>query len=596
MGQIIVISVILGALVLFVQNKIRYDMVALMALFTLVIAGIIEPKNAFLGFSHPAIISVIAILIVSSALIKTGAVEELVAWMNKSGSSISFKIISLCIMTAVLSSFMNNVGALAIVMPIAINIGKKFKISPSSLLMPIAASSLLGGLVTEIGTPPNLIISMARQNALGEPFHFFDFAPVGFLVTIVGVIFIGLVGWRLIPKRKTGTQSDEAFKVEDYLIEMIAEPTCKIIGKSLKDITQKNALDWSVLSIIRNKKRIVAPLGSEQIEKGDMLVVKTEHTEITRIIEKTGLRLSGTKLSHTESSRFLNSEDFELVEVVLKDDSPLIGSSAVDADLRNQYEANLIAVSRKGHSIVYRIKTFRFYSGDILLLQVKKQNQSNLYKKLRCLPLANRGVKDLVVYSSVKRKASVGIFAISILMTTFEVLPVQISFSVAALIMVLTGIINVKDFYEAIEWPIVILLGAMLPIGEALESTGGAQTIASLLFKFDQFFPPSVMIVLLMVFTMLLTNLINNATAAVLMAPIAIDLARLMNVSVDPLLMAVAVASSCAFLTPIGHQSNTLIMGPGGYRFDDYWKMGLPLSILVLIVATPLIVLFWPLY
>lgn len=595
MNQIIVFAVILGSLVFFIRGKIRYDIVALIGLLVLVVFGIIPAESAFEGFSHPAIVSVIAILIVSSGLIKTGAVEELVNYMNPSKGSVSMIILSLSIMTAILSSFMNNVGALAIIMPIAINVGKKNKISVSSLLMPVAAASLLGGLITEIGTPPNLIISMARNNVTGEPFSLFSFAPVGFLVAMIGIFFIAFVGWRFIPKRKGISSHEEVFKVENYLVELIADEKCLVNGKTLKEITQKNGLEWSVLSIIRKKKRIVAPLGLEKVECGDLLIVKTEHTEIARTIEKTGLKLNGSKLNVKESGKVLNSDAYELVEVVLKEDSVLVGSNAVQVDLRNQYDVNLVAVSRKGHSIVYRIKTFKFQSGDVLLLQVKKQNRSHLYKELRCLPLASRGVNDYVVYSSRKRFVSIVIFALSVLLTTCNILPVQISFSIAAVAMVLTGILSLKDFYEAIEWPIVLLLGSMLPIGEALEATGGASTIANMLFKANGFLSPSLMIGLLMFVTMLLTNLINNATAAVLMAPIAIELAFKMGVSVDPMLMAVTVASSSAFLTPIGHQSNTLIMGPGGYQFDDYWKMGLPLSILVLIVGTPLIMWIWPL-
>lgn len=595
MNQIIVFFVILGSLILFIRGKIRYDIVAVMGLLILVVFGIVPAETAFNGFSHPAIISVIAILIVSSGLIKTGAVEELVHWMNQTKGSISIKILSLSVMTAVLSSFMNNVGALAIIMPIAINVGKKNKISVSSLLMPVAAASLLGGLVTEIGTPPNLIISMARNKVVGEPFSLFSFAPVGLLVAVVGILFISFVGWRLIPKRKGALSHEEVFKVENYLVEFAADDKSVVVGKTLKEITQKNGIEWSVLSIIRRKKRIVAPLGLEKIETGDLLIVKIEHTEIARTIEKTGLKLNGSKINAKESGKILNSDAYELVEVVLKEDSVLVGNNAVRVDLRNQYDVNLVAVSRKGHSIVYRIKTFKFQPGDVLLLQVKKQNRSRLYKALRCLPLASRGVNDYVVYSSGKRLISILIFLTSVLLTTCNLLPVQISFSIAAVAMVLTGILSLKDFYEAIEWPIVLLLGSMLPIGEALESTGGAMTIAGILFKANVFFSPPIMIGLLMFVTMLLTNLINNATAAVLMAPIAIELARQMGVSVDPMLMAVTVASSSAFLTPIGHQSNTLVMGPGGYQFDDYWKMGLPLSILVLIIGTPLILWIWPL-
>lgn len=594
MEQWIVFIVIGLSLFLFVQGKIRYDFVALIALLTLAVTGIVSPVEAFSGFGHPAIITVAAILVVSAALLKTGAVNQLVEILNKGGSNISMKIIGLTAMTAILSSFMNNVGALALVMPIAIKIGKEHKISVSYLLMPVAFASLLGGLITEIGTPPNLIISMYRADVTGTPFSFFDFAPVGIGLTVIGVLFVSFLGWRLIPKRKNNEEDDDLFKVEDYLAEIIVPVDSKMTGKPLKDFMIVHKLELNVLSIIRPFKKIIAPLGNEILQPEDVLVVKTDHNELAKVLEKTGLQLKGTKYTHDESGKLLNSEDFALVEVVLRDDSPLVGRTAIEIQLRNHYHVNLVAVSRKGTSSIHRLKAFRFSAGDILLIQARVSDIKDTYAHLRCLPLAERGV-ELIPNNQLKnRMISIGLFGLAIGATTLGLMTVQVAFSMTAVLLVLLGILTTREFYESIEWPIIIMLGALLPVGQALESTGGAETIASGMMVASKVLPPSFMMVLLMMTTMLLTNLINNAAAAVLMAPIAVSLSIQMGVHMDPMLMAVAVASSSAFLTPIGHQSNTLIMGPGGYRFGDYWKMGLPISLIVLIVSTPLILIFWP--
>jgi di/tricarboxylate transporter len=593
--QLIVFGVILGSLFLFVNGSIRYDFVALIALLVLSLTGIVPASSAFLGFGHPAVITVAAILVVSSALLKTGALDQLVKFLNKGGRSISVKIAALMIMTAVLSSFMNNVGALALIMPIAIKVGKHHKISASYLLMPVAFASLLGGLVTEIGTPPNLIISTYRGNAGLESFSFFDFAPVGIGLTIVGIIFISFIGWHLIPKRKSDEAQTDFFEVDDYMSEVYIPEGNKNINQSIRELLFQLNLDINIVSIIRGKKTIIAPNASDQIEECDVLVIRADHAELSKLIEKSGFILKGSKVIYDESGKMLTDEEHAIVEIVLRDDSPAIGRNIIELDLRRRYSANLVAVSRKGISSYYRLKSHRFRPGDILLIQCSKATLQDTVSKLRGLPLAERGVDLSSNNHSLKRNLTIGLFLVSIIATTAGIVSVQISFVSCAIMMVLINVITPREFYEAIEWPIIIMLGALLPVGEALQTTGGADTIAGMMVRAMHILSPAMMVALLMVITMLLTNLINNAAAAVLMAPIAISLSIQMGVSVDPLLMAVAVSASSAFMTPIGHQSCTLVMGPGGYRFGDYWRMGLPVSILVLLVGTPLLLFFWPL-
>lgn len=591
--QIIVFLVIAIAMLLFIDGRIRYDFVALLGLLVLVVTGVIIPEDAFLGFSHPAVITVAAVLVISSALIKTGAIDHLVVLLNRSTKSSSVKLIGLMLITAIISGFMNNVGALALIMPIAISVAKDSKISPSNFLMPIAFASLLGGMMTEIGTPPNLIISIYRTQAGMEPFAFFDFAPVGVVMVIVGIAYMALIGWRLIPHRLSN-DDEQLFHIDEYLSEVLVTSKCKMIGKTLREFYTVYKLDVNVIGIIRNGRKIIAPLANEQLVVEDILILKAVPTELTDLVEKTGMTLKGSKIDDMGLGEDITIKDLALVEVVLRGESPLVGRNAVEAQLRNRFNVNLVAVSRKGTSSIRRLKSFKFRPGDILLIQVPESMLQDTYSKLRCLPLAERGVSINTDKSKRNQYIALGIFVTSIIMTTFGLLPVQIAFTIAALLMVLFDIITARDFYDAIEWPTIIMLGAFLPVGSALQSSGSSDTIANFLVQFSLNFSPMYTIAALMTLTMLLTNLINNAAAAVLMAPIALSLSSFMGVSPDPFLMSVCVASSSAFLTPIGHQSNMLVMGPGGYQFRDYWKVGLPLSILIIIVGTPLILFVWP--
>lgn len=588
--QIIVLFVILLSLTLFIEAKLRYDLVALIALLTITLSGIVSAEDAFVGFSHPAVITVVAVLVVSRGLINAGAMEPVTALVSSLSGGIVTKLMVLMGITAFFSSFMNNVGALALTMPIAMTVAKQNDISPSFLLMPVAYASLLGGLVTEIGTPPNLIISMYRQELLGTPFHFFDFAPVGMGLAVVGIIFVGLIGYRLIPNRKSKSDLDTLFKVDDYLSEIIIPEGSKLAGKSLIEFSQLHGLEINILSIIRNKVNIVAPHARETLEARDLLVIKIDPSELTKLIEKTDVILKGAK-----SRGDYSIKDYALWEIVIKDDSPLIGQTAKTINLRNAYNVNLVAISRQGQQHRERLGETIFKPGDILLLQAADQNIRNVLTRLKGLPLAERGLQINLGKFKKKRILGMGIFLVSIILTSLGLVPVQLSFTLAAVTMVLFKIMTLKEAYESIEWPVIFMLGAMLPLGEALQSTGAADTIASLLLLTQRVLSPELLVGLLMLVTMLLTNLINNAAAAVLMAPIGISLALGLGVSIDPMLMAVAVGSSCAFMTPIGHQSNTLIMGPGGYHFGDYWKMGLPVTVILLIIGTPLILIFWPL-
>lgn len=594
LAQIIVFSVILITLILFIEGSIRYEFVSLGGLLVLTVTGIIPPEEAFLGFGHQAVITVSSVLVISAALVKSGVIEHLVALLNKGSKSPRYKIASLMLITALLSGFMNNVGALALIMPIAIRIAKDSDSSPSQFLMPVAFASLLGGMVTTIGTPPNLIVSSYLMEAGKEEFAFFDFAPVGLVMVTIGILFTIIFGGKLIPKRKSHSE-DRLFDIEGYLSEVIVNKDSKMAGKPLKEFYITYNLEINVLSILRNKQKIIAPKGNEYLWPGDVLIIKSESTELTDIVKRTGLGLKGVKVGEEDSPPLLNSENVALVEVVLKDDSFLIGRTAFETKLRNRYNVNLVAVSREGVSSFGRLKSFRFRSGDILLIQVPSNIAQDTFAKLGCLPLAHREIGNSIGQSKIEKVLPLSLFVLSIIFTTIGLLPVQISFALTAIALVVSKAITPREFYNAIEWPTIIMLGSLLPLGDALQSSGGSATIANLLLKVSTILSPNMMVGLLIVMTMILTNLISNTASAILMAPIAFTVSEFMGVNPEPFLMSVAVASSSAFLTPIAHQSNMLVMGPGGYKFTDYWYLGLPLSLLVILIGTPLIIYVWPL-
>ncbi|WP_422487011.1 SLC13 family permease [Gudongella sp. DL1XJH-153] len=592
--QVIVFSIIVLILILFIGGRIRYDFVSLGGLVLLVFSGVISPEDAFSGFSHPAIITVAAVLVISSGLVKTGVIDNIVAALNKRSRSSSVIMTKLMMITALLSGFMNNIGALALVLPVAIKVAREHKFSPSRILMPLAFSALLGGMMTEIGTPPNLIISSYRKDYGLESFGFFDFAPVGLTVTILGIGLMVLLGGKLIPKRKT-VGVDQLFNIGDYLSEIQVVESSKLVGKPMMDINKVYKLDIDVLSIIRNDQKIVAPGPREILVPDDILIIKALSQDLADLVDKTRVLLKGTKKSLVIEESLIKSRDTALVEVVLRDDSPIVGRTALETKLRNRYSINLVAVSRKGVYSVDRLKSITFRAGDILLIQAPTSILKDIYSKLGCLPLAERGVEIYPDRSKWKLYFTAGLFVFSVILATTGIFPVQVAFVFTATALVLFRILTPREFYDAIEWPSIIMLGSLIPLGSALQSSGGSDSIASVLLKASSILSPTLMIGLLMILTITLANLISTSATAILMGPIALSIAMATGTSPDPYLMSVSVAASAAFMTPIGHQTNMLVMGPGGYRFTDYWHLGLPLTILLVIVGAPMVLLVWPL-
>ena len=590
MSDQLLVALILGvALVLFIWERWRYDIVAIGALLAVTLVGIVPADEAFLGFGHPAVITVAGVLVISRALINSGAIDLLARRMMRVGNRPALQVGVLSSVTALCSAVMNNVAATALLLPLGIQMARKAGRSPSLLLMPLAYSSLLGGMLTLIGTPPNIIIATYRaQNGAG-PFGMFDFTPVGFGVVAVNLLYLAFIGWRLVPERKGQASREELFQIKDYLTEVRVPVGSPLNGQRLRDITAFADADVIVMGLERNKRQFFGSTGYTVLQENDILLVRADTDLLKTLLSETGFELVGNESLGELTAA---TDEIGVLEAVVTPQSPLVGRTVRDLRLRQQHNVNVLAVARRGASLRQRIRAVRFEAGDVLLLQGANEGLYETTAALDCLPLAERNLR---IGQTRRIVLAVGIFATAIVATAMGLIALQVAIVTAAIAMILTGLISLRDAYDSIEWPIIILLGAMIPVADALERTGGADWIAAQLLAVAGNAPPVVALGVVLVGSMILTPLVNNAAAALLMAPIAVSIAQGLNVSPDAFLMAAAVGVSCDFLTPIGHQSNTLVMGPGGYKFSDYARVGLPIELLVIVTAIPLLLFFWPL-
>jgi len=493
------------------------------------------------------------------------------------------------VLAAVLSAVMNNVAALALLMPIDIQAADKAKRSPALSLMPLSFASILGGMITLIGTPPNIVIAEFRNDALGAPYRMFDFAPVGLACAAVGVAYVTLIGWRLLPAARTQSDSGkELFDLADYIAELKVSEESKAIGKrvsALDEIAEKS--DAEIVGLIRRGRRMPGLARAVEVKAGDIIVVEADPDSIEDLLGALGLEYVG------KGVKLLKEEHLTLSEVVVPESSRLVGRSTASTRLLYRYGVALVGVSRRGKRFREHVRQLKIEAGDVLLLLGAEERIADNIGRLGLLPLQDRGQR---VIQRSKAWIAVGIFATAILVASFGVVYLPIALGCVAALYVLVGIVPVREVYDSVEWPVIVLLGCMIPIGGALQSTGGTTLIADGIVNLAAGYSPVVVLLLLIVVTMTLSDVMNNTATAVIAAPIALEIAALLDVNPDPFLMGVAVAASSAFLTPIGHKNNTLIMGPGGYRFGDYWRMGLPLEIIVIAVATPTILAVWPLH
>ncbi len=587
--QAIAFAVLAGALVLFIWGRWRYDVVALLALLAVVLSDLVPARDGFLGFAHPAVITVAAVLVISRALRNAGIVDFAVQLLTPLRGREVTQLVAQNSSVALLSGFMNNVDAMALMLPVALRNAYREGYAPAKALMPLAFASLLGGLVTLVGTPPNIIIAAFRGEHSGTPFAMFDFAPVGLPVAIIGVAFISIIGWRLIPRERRG-QSDpeQLFQIEEYVAEARIDEGSDYAGKSVQELEAQAEYEVTVAGVIRGERRLLIPSGYERLGIGDILILEGDPTALKALIDTASLQLVG---GDKPVAQDLRSDEVGVVEAVVNPGSPLIGGSPRSLRLRTIHGINLLAIARYGKPVRRRLREARFQTGDVLLLQGVSAKIADTLQALGCLPLAERGLQ---IGRPQRLTLATGIFGLAIAATLIGLVPVYIAFMSAVALLVLLEIVSPAEVYDSIEWPVIVLLGAMIPVGAALEATGGAALVADGIVTITAGLAPAWVLLILFVGTMFISDVINNNATAVLMAPIAIGVSEQLGVSADPFLMGTALGASCAFLTPIGHQSNTLVMAPGGYRFGDYWRLGLPVEVLITAVGVPMILLVWP--
>ncbi len=614
--QLLIFAILAATMGLFLWGKFRHDVVALAALMASVIAGLVPAGDAFAGFGHPAVITVACVLILSQGLQNTGAVDWLARTVLPRDAGRLTSMVALLGLGAALSGFMNNVGAMALLMPIAVQLSDRLDLTPGQVLMPLAFGTILGGMTTLIGTPPNLIVSSFRDEAGLGHFAFFDFAPVGVLVAVAGVIFVAIVGWRLVPARKSA--AGDGFETGTYFTELRVPKGSKAVGLTLRGFEREiEESQAQIVGLIRNEVRLTAPHGGRRIHPEDILVLEADVDSLAEALSVFDMKLdehtvetsddaedsekdadaSSEKAAEKadddgeEQSRESN-EGIVLGELAVLPGSTIVGRSAEDIHLRTRYGLNLLAVSREGHPPRSRLRTLKLKSGDLLIVQGAADAVRMFTNDTGCVPL---GARDL--HMPDKRMAMIAgaIMLGAIGIVTLGLLPAAAAFALGVLASMVLRTVPLRQIYTSIDWPVIVLLAALIPVAGAMQSTGAADLLARFLVGTIAQGNAIAALAVVMVTTMFLSDVMNNAATAAVLCPIALGISTTLGVNPDSFLMAVAIGASCAFLTPIGHQNNTLILGPGGFRFGDYWRLGLPLEGLVLVISIPMLLIVWPL-
>lgn len=610
-AQLMIFAILVATMGLFLWGRLRHDVVALAALMACVVAGLIPAADAFEGFGHPAVITVACVLVLSHGLQTTGAVDWLARSVLPRDAGRVTSMVALMGLGAALSGFMNNVGAMALLMPVAVQLSGRLDMTPGQVLMPLAFGTILGGMTTLVGTPPNLIVSGFRAQAGLGQYNMFDFAPVGIAVAVTGVLFVALIGWRLVPARASAT--DGRFETGAYMTELRVPKDSKAVGLSLRAFEREiEESEAQIVGLVRNDVRMTAPHGGRRIRAEDILVLEADVEALAEALSVFGIKLEeqvkpkeDEKAKATANPAEVRSDveteaeqklerddDIVLRELAVLPASAIIGRSARDLRLRTRYGLNLLAVARAGHAPRSRLRTLKLQSGDLLLVQGPVDAVSGFVNDAGCVPL---GARDLRIPD--KRLAIIAgaIMLGAVVIVTLGLLPAAAAFALGVLASMLFRTVPLRQIYTAIDWPVIVLLAALIPVAGAMESTGAADLLARFLVEIIAQGNPVAALAVVLITTMFLSDVMNNAATAAVLCPIALGISANLGVNADSFLMAVAIGASCAFLTPIGHQNNTLILGPGGFRFGDYWRLGLPLEVLVVAVSMPVLLYVWPL-
>ncbi|WP_119421509.1 SLC13 family permease [Desertibaculum subflavum] len=591
-AQILALVIFVATLAAFAWDRIRYDVVALGALIACVLAGLVKPDDAFAGFGNPAVITVAAVLVLSHALGRSGVIDIVGQALGRVATTPLSNLVLLCGLGAVLSAFMNNVGALAIMMPVAIAAARRLEHSPALILMPLSFATMMGGMTTLIGTPPNLLAAGFRERYGEAPFDFFAFAPVGLAITLGGIALMAAIARFVLPRDREGERSAmEQFDIGHYVTEVKLPEKSELIGKTPREIEGEYEDKLAIISLQRHGLRLRGRFRNTKLRAGDDLMLQVGAELLQELVRKEEVELVAAHTTEGEKPELAQKTPVETAEVVVVPNAWIQGATARSLQLRARYNVNLLALSRHGRPISQRVRDTSLSAGDVLLLEGEPDSLPEAIRALGCLPLANRKI----AFQPFRVVAPVVVFGLAIVLVVLDLLSAPIAFVLGVLGMLALRLMPVRDMYDAIDWPVIVLLGAMIPVGGALETSGVAELVANQVAWLGQGWPDRGVLALVLVVTMIVTPMLNNAATVIVMAPIAIGIAQSIGVHPDAFLMAVAIGASCDFLTPFGHQNNTLILAPGGYRFADYWRLGMPLDFVVIGVAVALLPMVFPL-
>ena len=584
--QIVILGLLTLMVGLFIWGRWRYDAVSLGVLSSFVLFGYIQPEKAFSGFSHPAVITVALVLLISKGLERSGFIAVLGRKLQVYANSEIQFMISITFFAAVLSSFMNNIGAMAMLLPITLGICQKMNWNPSKFLIPLSFASILGGMNTKIGTPPNIIISEFRKDYVEKDFAFFDFSFTGVPVSVLGILFIAFIGWRLIKLRPINSENNPLIELEDYLVEMVITKNSMLIDKRALDFRNELDTDTALIGQIDENGKKIEIHGNQKLYEGQILIMKINPDMVADIQQEFGLDI--------DSENDLTSiDDLGGIEAIIVPKSRLIGRKYQYFKRLVGRELSLLGLWRRGLKFRFRLSNEIFKVGDVLLI-ANRGEKNNIAEKLELAGLMPLWQREFdVVRDPTKIFIAFGLFTICLLLVIFNYVPIVVAFLICVIGFVSSKLLTGEGVYRHIDWPVVILLAAMIPIGNTLISYGITDSVSGYLAGLSSAIDYVWLIVLIMIITMFLSDIINNAATAVIMAPLAVSLAEKINQPIEPFLMSVAIGASCAFLSPIGHQCNTLVMAPGNYKFGDYWKVGLPLEILIVLISVPAIVFYW---
>jgi len=585
------LAIIAVAVVIFATEKLRVDVVALLVLLTVALTGLIGPNEIFAGFSNPAVITVWAVYIVSGGLFKTGVADLMGrVILRMAGSSEPRLIAVIMVSCGVMSAFMNNVGATAMLLPAIVAISRQAKVPLSRLLIPLSFSSLLGGNMTLIGTPANILASNILTERGLPTFALFDFFPTGLAVFATGILYMIFIGRRLLPVRQPPDDRPAAYRLRDYVSELKVSPSSPLAGQSLVESRLGADYDLTVLAIIRHDRLQPALRRDTQIQPGDLLMVKGAPQNLMQAQQALDLTIQTEQIPELEQ---LDSDQVQIVEAILAPGSSMVGRTVRQLHFRERYGFTALAIRRHGELITQRLRDVRLQFGDALLLQGTPHR----------LLAAHEG-DDFLILEPVmleprrrgKAPIAIGVMGLVVGLVLLDGLHISLAMVIGSVLMVLTGCLTMDEAYQSIDWRTVFLVAGMLPLGTAMESTGTARFLADLLLDAVGVLGPLAILAGIYLLAALITQPMSNAAAVVLMVPIAVDTALTLEANHQPFVLATVIGASTSFLTPVGHKANVLVFGPGGYRFFDYTRVGTALTLVTLITTLVCLPFLWPLF